>query len=136
MSTNLQIITDALRSINVIDETETPSAEQGIACLRQLNQMMAEWEVGDVVLGYFAQTSTADTCPVPDWAEGGVSGMLALRIAPDYGAQISIPVAAKADAGYSKILRTVINLKLKGANLNNLPVGSGKVGTGFDIVTG
>ena len=51
MSTNLQIITDALRSINVIDETETPSAEQGSHCLRQMNQMLAEWAVDGIVLG-------------------------------------------------------------------------------------
>lgn len=136
MSTNLQIITDALRSINVLDETETASAEQGTHCLRQLNQMMAEWEASDVVLGYFAQTSTADTCPIPDWAEGGVAGKLALRVAPDFGAQVSIPTAAKADLGYSMILRTLLNLKLKGVNLNHLPAGSGKFGTGFDILTG
>lgn len=80
MSTNLEIITDALRAINVLDETETASAEQGVYCLRQLNQMLAAWEVDDIALGYFAQTSTAVTCPIPDWAEVGVTNKLGIRV--------------------------------------------------------
>lgn len=136
MSTNLQLITDALRSINVIDETETPSAEQGSHCLRQMNQMLALWEVDGVPLGYFAQTSTAATCPIPDWAEAGVTGRLALRVAAHYGAQVPIGTVAAADEGYTTILRTVMNQKLQGADMSHLPQGSGRFGSGYDIETG
>lgn len=134
MSTNLQIITDALRAINVLDETETASAEQGIYCLRQLNQMLAAWEVEGVPLGYFAQTSTADTCPIPDWAEGGVSNKLAIRVAGNFSAQVPPATAVAADEGYQVILRTLTNQKLQGLDMSHLGLGSG-MGSFTDITT-
>ncbi|HEX7114968.1 MAG TPA: packaged DNA stabilization gp4 family protein [Steroidobacter sp.] len=133
--TNLQIIADALRSIGVLDETETPSSEQGSHCLRELNQMLAAWDVEGVKLGYFAQTSTAATCPIPDWAEAAVKYRLALRVAPHYGAQVPIGTVAAADESYTTLLRTVMNLKLTGADLSHLPIGSGHYNAGYDIRT-
>lgn len=134
--TNLQVITDALRSINVVDETETPSSEQGSHCLRQLNQMLTAWEVNGINLGYFAQSSTAATCPIPDWAEQGVSAKLALRVSSHFGAQVPIGVIAAADEGYSTILRTALNLKLEGADMSHLPLGTGRIYSDYDITRG
>lgn len=136
MSTNLQVLTDALRGLNVINEVETPSAEQSAQCLRKLNQMLAEWAVLGTVIGYFAQSDTSATCPIPDWAERGVTNHLALYIAPDFGAQPSLPVIAAADSGMQTILLTVTNLKLEGVDMSHLPRGSGHYGAGFDITTG
>lgn len=136
MSTNLELVTDALRSLGVLDETETPSAEQGSHCLRQMNQMLAEWAVDGIDLGYFAQSSTADTSPIPDWAEGGVSGKLAMRVARDYGAQVSAELAARTDEAYSLILRTLTNQRLQGLDMSHLPQGSGGFGSGYNILTG
>lgn len=137
MSTNLQIITDTLRSLNVIDETETPSSEQGQHCLRRMNQMLAEWkDANSIDLGYFEQSSTAATCPIPAWAETGVWGQLALRVAGDYGAQVGIATAKAAEDGYNLILRTVMNLQLEGADMRHLPYGAGHTGAGrYDIST-
>lgn len=135
--TNLTLIADALRSIGVIDETETPSAEQGSHCLRQLNQMLAQWKDGDGIdLGYFAQSSTAATCPMPEWAEAGVTGKLALRIAPHYAAQVPIGTAAAAMEGYETILRVVLNSKLEGADMSHLPAGSGRIHPTGDFEAG
>lgn len=137
MSTNLQIITDCLRALNVIDETETPSAEQGAHCLRQMNQMLATWKDADGIdLGYFSQTSTAATCPIPEWAETGVYGKLALRVAKQFGASVSVETAALADEGYSTILRTLVNQAREISDMSHLPRGSGRFGAGFDINTG
>jgi len=136
MSTNLQMITDALRGINVIDETETPSAEQGTFCLRQMNQMLATWkDANGIDLGYFEQSSTAATCPIPAWAETGVWGRLALRVAAHFGAQVPIGTVATAEEGYTTILRTIMNLKLEGADMSQLPAGSGHR-MGDSILTG
>lgn len=126
-STNLQIITDALRSLNVIDETETPSSEQGTSCLRHLNQMLAEWKDADGIdLGYFEQSSTTATCPVPAWAETGVWGKLAVRVAGHFGAQVTQSAAMAADEGYSTILRVLMNQQLQGADMSHLPAGSAR----------
>lgn len=137
MSTNLEIITDALRGLNVIDETETPSAEQGSFCLRQLNQMLSAWKDADGIdLGYFEQSSTAATCPIPAWAEAGVWAKLALRVASQFGAQVPLGTIAAADEGYTTILRTVMNLKLEGADMSHLPQGTGRIYSDYDITRG
>ena len=135
MSTNLEIITDALRAINVLDETETASAEQGVYCLRQLNQMLAAWEVDDIALGYFAQTSTAVTCPIPDWAEVGVTNKLGIRVSSQYAAQVPPGIAFSAEEGYQTILRTTINMKLKGLDMTHMAMGLGQTAT-YDITLG
>lgn len=122
---NLDLISDALRALNVINEVETASAEQASLCLREMNQMLSGWAVDGITLGYFAQSDTSATCPVPDWAEAGVKYQLALKVAHYFGASISIETAAAAVEGMDRILRTVMNLKLEGVDMSHLPMGSG-----------
>ena len=120
MSTNTQIITDALRLIKVLAEGEVPSAEQAADALRRLNQMMATWDVDSVALGYHDQTDATASIPIPDWAEKGVMGQLAIELAPEYGAQMSPEAAKVADDGYQVILRRIAILKLKPADMSHL----------------
>lgn len=126
MTTNLQIIEDALRDINVISEIDTASAEQGSFCLRRLNQMMEASKEDDIDLGWFSQTSTADTIPIPDWAELGVTASLAIVCAPNYGATVSTETAVIANKFTGIIQRKSLSEKLTGANMSHLPVGAGK----------
>lgn len=126
MTTNLTIIEDALRDIDVISEIESASAEQGSFCLRRLNQMMELWKEHDIDIGWFSQSSTADTIPVPDWAELGVISSLAIAIAPTYSASISLELAAIAEVSAGTILRKSLSEKLTGASMSHLPVGAGK----------
>jgi hypothetical protein len=135
MATNLSIISDALRALNVINETETPSADQGSLCLRELNQMMAEWAVTDQNLGYATQDSTSDTCPIPAWAESGVKYQLALRVAHFFGAEPNVSAVAAAEIGLGVIQRVLHNLRSKGVDMSHLPMGAG-VASGFNIDTG
>lgn len=133
---NIQLITDALRSINVIREGQAPNPNQLTNVLRQLNQMLAAWEVDKVPLGYFAQSDPGATCPIPEWAEMGVSGKLAVAISGDYGTEVLQSIKDRAEEGYRTILRVVENLKLEGADMRHLPVGSGKLnGTRYNIAT-
>ena len=68
MATNLEIIENALREINVISEIDSASAEQGTHGLRKLNEMLAEWqEAKDFDIGWFDQGDTGDTFPLPRW---------------------------------------------------------------------
>jgi hypothetical protein len=71
MSTNLQII----------NESETPSAEQGSHALRVLNQMLEAWEEEGVRLGWCEQTDTSADAPLPPYALRGVTAALALELA-------------------------------------------------------
>lgn len=135
MTTNITIIEDALRDINVISEIDTASAEQGSFCLRRLNQMMELWKEQDIDIGWFAQSSTADTIPIPDWAELGVTSSLAIACAPTYSASISIELAAIADVAVSVILRKSLSEKQENADMSHLPVGAGR-GIRHNILTG
>jgi hypothetical protein len=133
MTTNLVLIEDALRDINVISEIESASAEQGAYGLRKLNQMMEAWKENDIDFGWFAQTSTVDTAPVPDWAEVGVTASLSIVLAPQYGASISPDLAAVAPVAMNIIKRKSISEKLDNTDMSHMP--SGHNGR-FDIING
>ena len=133
--TNLQVIEDALREINVISEVDNASAEQGKYALRKLNQLMEVWRENDVEVGYYKQTSTSGTCPIPDWAELGVTCALAVAIAPKYGASVSQETAVVADAAMGMISRKSISEKLDNADMSHMPHGSGRFGSGYNIET-
>ncbi len=135
MTTNLVIIEDALREINVISEVDTASPEQGSYALRKLNQMMELWKESDIDIGYFSQNSTTDTIPIPDWAELGVTQGLAIVCASKYGATVSAELAAVADAAISIIKRKMISEKLDNTDMSHLPRGQGHFSSGYDITT-
>lgn len=125
MTTNIQLIGDALRLINVINEIETPSAEQGATALRVLNQMMEEWEECGIKVQYYAQTSTSVDFPCPAYTESAVTAALAIRLAPFFGASVSPELAAQYDIAYSSLLRKAMNAKLQPVDMSHLPLGEG-----------
>jgi len=133
MTTNVEIITDALREINVIHELETPSAEQGKYSMRRLNLMIEAWTEDGIDLGYFPQTDTTATIQIPAWAEAGVIAKLAIRLAPHYGATVSQELIDDAETGYSMILRKSLVEKNRPADMSHMPLGMG--GRGRNILT-
>lgn len=136
MTTNSDVIGDSLREINVIGETDTPSAEQGAYGLRKLNELMESWTQNGINLGYFAQTSTTDACPIPPWALMGVECALAIAMAANYGKSISPELAAKAQIGYAPITRNAALNVIQPLDDRHLPWGSGHYGRGWDINNG
>lgn len=135
LTTNLVIIEDALRDIGVIAETDSASAEQGSFCLRKLNQLMEAWKEDSIDIGYFSQTSTTDTIPIPDWTELGVTATLSIVVAPNYGATVSQELIAIADSAAGMILRKSLAEKLTGADMSHLPVGAGNFRGHRNILT-
>lgn len=136
MATNLTIIEDALRDIGVISEIDSASPEQGAFGLRRLNQIMEVWKEQDIDFGWFAQTSTTDTIPVPDWAELGVTEALAIAMAPTMGASVSTELVALASISLGMIKRKSISEKLKNADMSHMSQGSGHYRHGYNINTG
>lgn len=138
MSTNADVIGDALREINVIGETDSVSAEQGAYGLRAMNDMIEAWTQNGINLGYFAQTSTTDTCPIPAWAKMGVVSALAIAMAPNYGKSISPELVAKATLAYAPISRNAALEAIQPLDDRHLPYGSGWAGSSgrWDINTG
>lgn len=131
--TNLALIEDALRDINVISEVDSASSEQGSYALRKLNQMMELLKENDVDIGYFAQSSTDDNCPIPDWAELSITSLLTVALAPKYGATVSAELAAIVSSTAYTLTRKMISEKLDNANMDFMPIGSGQYGYGYDI---
>ena len=135
MTANLVIIEDALRDIGVIAEIDSASPEQGSYCLRKLNQFMEAWKEDGVDIGYFAQSDTTDTIPVPDWAEMGVTAALSIVIAPNYGASVSQELIAIAETTAGMILRKSLAEKLTPADMDHLPRGAGNYYGHRNIIT-
>jgi hypothetical protein len=133
--TNLEMIESALRDINVISEVDSASAEQGSHGLRKLNQMLEAWKENDIDFGWFSQSVTTATAPIPDWAELGVSSALSIVLAPKYGATVSQELAVIADSAVSMIKRKSISEKLEKNDMSHMPRGSGHFGYGYDIVS-
>jgi hypothetical protein len=124
--TNSELIRDALGLLGVINESESPSPEQGAHGLRVQNQMMEQWEEDGIKLQYFAQTDITANFPCAPYTEAGVTAHLAIRLAPSYGATVSSELAAQADMGFSTILRKAVNAKLPVSDMSHMPQGEGK----------
>lgn len=134
MTTNVTIIGDALRLLGVIAESQSVSSNQGSHALRVLNQMLEAWIESEIDLGWYEQTSTSDTAPLPKWAERGVTSKLAQALQPTYPASSLAPAVFDDDTnGYGLILREAIKSAMKEADASHLPVGSGHLGYYDDI---
>lgn len=81
MATNLDIITTALRIVNIIDENQPPPSELAAEGLESMNDLLADWEADGIELGYFPQTNLAATSPLEDKDLRGVKYNLALELA-------------------------------------------------------
>lgn len=132
--TNADLIADSLRELNVISEIATPSAEQYAHALRKLNQLLAKWLEDGIEFGYYPQTSPSDICPIPDYAELGVTLNLAAAVASNYQATISPELGVNAENAYATILRTAMNARLPVNTMLTRPCGAGD-GYFIDITT-
>lgn len=81
MATNLDIITTAIRILNIIDENQPPSSELAAEGLEAMNDLLAAWEKTGIELGYFPQTNLAAISPIEDADLRGVKFNLAIEIA-------------------------------------------------------
>lgn len=130
--TILELIAGSLRKINVINEIQTPSAEQGAKCLESLNDMLEQWEEDGIKLQYFRQADTSATFPCPAYSQVGVRASLAVRVAGDFGATVSVELAAELIDGMSTITRKAMSAQLGEVSMSHLP----SVYRPFNILTG
>ena len=124
MSTNQQIINQALLDLQVLESGQSPTADESSDMLTLLNQMMATWAVSDRNLNFPPQDTLSDTCPIPRWAEKGVVASLAIDAAPSFQAIVSPGLSQKYIDGMNVITRTLINQKLDNTDMSHLPQGS------------
>lgn len=131
--TNLQIINRALRELNVINETEDASPEQGRDCLAKLNGMLAMWKEVGIDFGWSQQTKTTGTAPIPELNEIGVHTNLAVLCASQYGATVSQALATVADRAYGLLLSKATREELDNVDMSHMSEGSGHSGNRYNI---
>ena len=134
-TTNLDLINRALRELNVINEREDASAEQGNDCLAKLNGMLELWKESRIDFGWSRQTSTAGVAPIPFLYEVPVHTNLAILCASQYGASVSSELATVADRGYNMLLSKAAREELESVDMSHMPQGLGKSDRGYNINT-
>lgn len=118
--TAIAMVTDAFRKANIIDQIQAPSAEQAVAGLRILNQMMADWQVDGIRLGWHVVSGLDDTLPIAAEDERGVLHNLAVEICGDYGIEPSAKVQEIASDTFARFAKTASQEVV--ADLSGLPV--------------
>lgn len=106
MATNLDIITEAMRKANILNEKETPSAPQGENGLDLLNDMMSDWEEDGIELGWYPQTSLAGTAPVENQHLRGIKYNLARSMAADYGVDLPMETVRVAELTFDRLAKS------------------------------
>lgn len=130
------LVSDSLRLLGVIGETDSLSSEQGALGLRVMNRMLEQWTEDGVELGWFEQSDGTQDAPLPKWAELGVVSRLAQALRAYYPASTLEPWVMNDDLnGYGSLLRKSVQEQMEGADMSHLPSGSGKFGAGYDITT-
>lgn len=84
-ASNLELITYAYMKIGVVDETSSPSNEQGVVGLNVLNDYLLNEAADGLRLGWWKQTSLSATAPLKDSDIYGVKLLLAVALAAHYG---------------------------------------------------
>ena len=128
-TTVLDIVTGALQllAVRVAESGVTPS--EGVDGLAALNDMMNEWNVDGIDVGYESLDDTADEIFVDLGSIGAMKANLAVYIAPEYGKTVSPALAERARRS-RRSLRASIPLN-PAQFPDTLPVGSGNEDNNF-----
>jgi hypothetical protein len=136
MSTNLQIVTSALRMLTVLDATETANAEDGALGLEQMNDVFALLEGDGIDLGYPPQGSLSDEFPMDPTVEAQIKPLLALKLHSFFpSTRLPEVVPAMAAQIMAVLRRDAVLLKRREVSLLHLPLGEGR-GRTANILTG
>ena len=92
MTTALKVIARALRLCKVLDAGEAVEAEDSADALDVLNAMLAEWHFAEIGLPDYSLALT-DTLASDAADREAIAYQLAIRLAPEYGAELSSAAA-------------------------------------------
>jgi hypothetical protein len=126
MSTNREVVTDALREIHVLDSDETASTEDANLALRELNRMMALMVSDGIDLGFPPQDSLADDFPLDSTAEAQVIPLLAVRLLKHFqSANPSPSLLSDAETAKTQLQRGAVLANMEEADMRHIPLGEG-----------
>lgn len=136
MSRNRDVVTAALRMLQVLDSTETASNEDAQQGLQQMNDMFALLAGDGADLGWPPQDNLSDDFPMDATVEAQTKPLLALHLHAFYPS-VNLPeiVPIQARRALSQIQRTIVLQNLEEADLRNIPLGEANFGR-ENILTG
>lgn len=129
MATVLNVVSGALKLLEIKVSESALTAEEGQDGLVSLNDMMAEWSEDGIDIGYEELDDTDDELFVNAGSLGAIKSNLAMYIAPEYGRLVSPMLEARAENG-KKALRASIPLN-PAQYPDTLPIGSGNEENNF-----
>lgn len=120
--TVIEIVESSLRLLNVIDEEETPTPEQGFKTLHILNEMLADAYRDGIDLGWrpIADADITVDAPLAPEDVRGVKLWLAIEAAPYFGIEPLPTVKELGSDAYAKIAKRAI--KFTESDLSGLPI--------------
>lgn len=121
-TTVIAIIEASLRLLNVIDEEETPSPEQGFKCLHILNDMLADAYSDGIDLGWrpIADADISGDAPLASKDVRAVKLWLAIESAPHFGVEPTPTCKELGNDAYAKLAKRAI--KFTESDLSGLPL--------------
>ena len=121
-TTVIEIITASLRLLNVIDEEETPSPEQGFKTLRILNDLLADAYGDGIDLGWrpIADADINIDAPLDSTDVRAVKLWLAIEAAPQFGVEPLPTLKELGNDAYAKLAKRAI--KFVELDVSGLPV--------------
>jgi hypothetical protein len=122
MATAIQIITRALRLCRVIDASEAVEASDAQDAREALNNMGQRWLASGVLSAWSDATGPTSVLLTPASANDALAYGLAMKLAPEYGVELSMLVLEQARAE----IRTLWRDRLTAANVT--------AGTAEDVI--
>ncbi len=129
VTTALDIVTGALQLLEIRVAESGVSSAEGVDGLTALNDMMNEWNVDGIDVGYESLDDTADEIFVDLGSIGAMKANLAIYIAPEYGRTPSQALERRARRSKNS-LRAAIPIN-PSQFPDTLPVGSGNEDDNF-----
>lgn len=105
MTTVATLVARSLRLIQVIDVVQPVKPQDMSTAILALNAMVRRWEANGLALGWQPVDNPSDELPFPEEAEEAVAYNLAVRLAPEYGTEISQMVGFGAEQFLNELRR-------------------------------
>lgn len=124
-----KIVSDALMMLGVRVGESPITAAEAVDGLFTLNDMLAEWSVDGIDIGYEALDETTDVVNVIPGGVAAIKPNLAIYMAPEYGRVVTEALFRRAKSA-KRAIRSSIRLR-RTQYPDTLPIGSGNEDSNF-----
>lgn len=134
MTTAIELITDSLRLVNIIDQNDVPTAEMGVSALRSLNDLMRDWEEDGIRLGWVTVTDQDSVLSLEEKDVRAVKFNFAVELAGEYGLEPPPRVSQIAEDTYSRLAKS--SIQYFETDFSGLPIAEPYITGGGNIESG